>query len=198
MSRRQYALGTYLETVGPWDVFDKGRALCSDGKVRTLKRIAQTADTWFSVPASVEVKGKTISGYISTETIEGSSVVATDDNPAIVKFSAYTYGKNGDVLPEGMSTMAYLETLEGMTKYLLGDDGNMRVPCSRYGHDTISCIPITFAVVTIMAQETGEPVTTEGIDHIMGLVVNDHEDPDYIIRNYGREYGFNPGTLLDD
>jgi hypothetical protein len=71
--------------------------MCADGKVRTLKRIAQTADTFFSVPASVRVKGKTVAGYIGTNTVQGFST-ATADDPVIVRFHAYKYRRNWRLL----------------------------------------------------------------------------------------------------
>ncbi len=97
METRNFANGTCLINSMPWGIYHGGRALCSDGKVRAIKRIAQTADTFFSVPASVTVKGKTVAGYVTTETLSGSSV-ATDDDPTVVKFVAYTYRKNGNLL----------------------------------------------------------------------------------------------------
>lgn len=96
MEKREYANGTYLLNTMPWGIYVGGAALCADGKVRRLKRIAQTADTAFSVPASVTVKGKTVSGFVTTETLTGSSVPTMDD-PTVVRFHAYTYGKNGGV-----------------------------------------------------------------------------------------------------
>jgi len=96
--RRTYADGTFLVQSFPWGFYHGGAAICSDGKVRTLKRIARTADTFFSVPASVTVKGKTVSGYVTVECRSGSSV-ETDEDPAIVRFVAYTYGRNGALLP---------------------------------------------------------------------------------------------------
>ena len=95
---RKYALGTELTVSYPWGIINiAGKALCSDGKVRTLKRIAETADTFFSIPASVRVAGKTVAGYVTFSTVSGSSV-ETEDDPAVVKFVAYTYGKNGGML----------------------------------------------------------------------------------------------------
>ena len=85
---RKYEKGTSLTQSFPWGTYVGGRALCSDGKVRALKRIAQTADTWFSVPASVKVKGYTVAGYISI------------DDDGVVKFHSYTYRKNGLLLPQ--------------------------------------------------------------------------------------------------
>jgi hypothetical protein len=100
MEKRDYADGTFLIVSYPWGVYHGGRALCSDGQARQLKRIAETADTFFSVPASVRVKGKTVAGYVTVETRKGNST-ATDADPAVVKFIAYTYRKNGALLPQG-------------------------------------------------------------------------------------------------
>lgn len=96
---RNYACDTSLTVTYPWGLYVAGRALCADGKVRTLKRIAQTADTFFSVPASVTVKGRTVAGYISIQTRAGFDT-ATPDDPAIVRFHAYQYRANGALLPE--------------------------------------------------------------------------------------------------
>jgi len=65
--RRQYGRGTYLEVGGIWNTYIGGRAMCSDGVVRTMARINPVADTYLSVPASVRVKGKTVSGYVSVD-----------------------------------------------------------------------------------------------------------------------------------
>lgn len=64
-------------------------------------------------------------------------------------------------------------------------DGNLRVPCSRYGHDSLSCAKVAVKVEAILAAETGEETTEESLDYVMGLVVNDHDDPEYLLRNYG-------------
>lgn len=53
--RRRYDNGTYLDMEFPFGFYLGGRAMCSDGKVRRIHRIAPTADTFFSVPASVIV-----------------------------------------------------------------------------------------------------------------------------------------------
>ena len=84
--RRDYAHGTYTVTSAPWGFYRSARAMCTDGKVRTVKRIAETADTFISVPAAVSVNGRTVSGYVTF-----------DDET--VKFVAYTYGRNGHLLP---------------------------------------------------------------------------------------------------
>jgi hypothetical protein len=100
IERRNYGAGTSLVQSFPWGLFHGGRVMCSDGAVRSLKRIAETADTFFSIPAAVTVKGRTVAGYVTFETADGSSV-ATPDDPMVAKFIAYTYGKNGALLPHG-------------------------------------------------------------------------------------------------
>lgn len=89
MTRTNYANGTCLITSGMWDVYTAGRAWCSDGVVRTLKRIAITPDTFFSIPAAVSVGGRTVSGYVSVDT--------ANDPECTVVFTAT--GKNRDMLP---------------------------------------------------------------------------------------------------
>lgn len=96
---RKYAHGTYLELQGPWHTYCGGKALCADGKVRKLKRIAYGADTFFSIPASVTVQGKTVAGYVTVTTIEGWDT-ATKEDPAVVRFHAYKYRKNHGLLEE--------------------------------------------------------------------------------------------------
>lgn len=99
VDRREYAFGTYVDNAYPWGLYVSARALCADGKVRKVKRISETADTFFSVPASVTVKGKTVSGYITVSSIEGYDTVTFMD-PAVVKFVAYKYGKNWELLKD--------------------------------------------------------------------------------------------------
>jgi hypothetical protein len=96
--KTEYADGTYVETCLPWSTFVSAAAMCSDGKVRKVTRIAQTADTFFSVPASVVVNGRTVAGYITFSTRAGFSI-ATESDPARVEFHAYAYRKNGGLLP---------------------------------------------------------------------------------------------------
>lgn len=97
-----YALDTSLTLApGPFACgYVKGRAVCSDGTVRAVRFGAGIADTFFSVPCSVKVAGRTVSGYVTVETVEGWTT-ETDGDPACVKFIAYTYGKNADALPRG-------------------------------------------------------------------------------------------------
>lgn len=64
-------------------------------------------------------------------------------------------------------------------------DGNLLVPCSRYGNDTADCAPVAWRLAYLMHKLTGEPMTYHGLDSDMGLVVNDSDDVAYIIRQYG-------------
>ena len=89
---RKYGKGTSVTQSFPWGIYIRAQVLCSDGKVRATSRIAETADTFFSVPASVKVNGKTVAGYLTME----------DD---VALFVAYTYGKNGNVLPKGKARL---------------------------------------------------------------------------------------------
>ena len=102
--KREYGMGTELVQDYPWGLFVGGKALCSDGKVRTLKRISITAYTFFSIPASIEVRDRghryTIAGYVTIETLAGFTTVMPPD-VEVVKFVAYEYRKNGDKIPAG-------------------------------------------------------------------------------------------------
>src|SRR3990172_7289488 len=97
----RYALETELILEpGPFACgFVSGRALCSDGKVRAVRFTGDgIADTFFSIPASVKVSGRAVSGFVTVETVTGFST-PTDNDPAVVRFVAYRYGKNADLLP---------------------------------------------------------------------------------------------------
>lgn len=60
---------TNAAQVFPWGFFRrKGtRLLCSDGKTRAPAYLAETADTFFSVPAAMRIRGKYITGYMTTD-----------------------------------------------------------------------------------------------------------------------------------
>lgn len=64
-------------------------------------------------------------------------------------------------------------------------DGNLRVPCSRYGGDTFSCAPTAYRLAELIADATGEPITEESLDRAMGLVVNNHDDVAYLLIEHG-------------
>jgi len=68
------------------------RCPCSDGKTRTA-RITGQPDTAFSIPGSVKVNGKTVTGFVTTAPgyIEGVKEGFI--------FQPNQFGKNGDMLP---------------------------------------------------------------------------------------------------
>lgn len=69
------------------------------------------------------------------------------------------------------------------------DASNAGVPCSRYGRTARDCAPVAWRVAYLGARESGEPITLDTLDHAMSLVVNNHDDVAYLIRQYGhRKY----------
>lgn len=96
----RYANDTHLTLeTGPFACrYISGKALCSDGRTRTVRFHSGIADTFYSVPCTITVKGKTVSGYVTVETLAGFST-PTEDDPAVVKFRAYRYGKNYNLIP---------------------------------------------------------------------------------------------------
>lgn len=68
---------TYVTQSFQWGLYTPNghRLLCSDGVIRAA-RLAQTADTFFSVPASIQVKGKHVTGYMTTEESDTGTVYA--------------------------------------------------------------------------------------------------------------------------
>lgn len=79
----------------------KVKALCSDGTVRTATFTAE-ADTFFTVPARVSVKGRTVSGFVTdwNPIFEFPEVGVTSAPDGIeLMFYVNMLGKNGDALP---------------------------------------------------------------------------------------------------
>ena len=64
-------------------------AACSDGKTRSALIVAD-ADTFFSVPARVNVKGKTVTGFV---------FLAGLGEEKTLTFAANRWMKNADLLP---------------------------------------------------------------------------------------------------
>lgn len=93
---KQYAYGTTVTVRYPFGLYMAARVMCPDGVVRATSRIAETADTFFSVPCAVKAYGKTVAGYMTTATRGGLST-ATDDDPLFMQFIPYTYRKNHGV-----------------------------------------------------------------------------------------------------
>jgi hypothetical protein len=68
--------------------------------------------------------------------------------------------------------------------YLM-QDGNLRVPGGRYGHDTATCAPVAIAVAEIWQESSGDPITTDDLDGAMSLVVNSSDAVLSLIRDHG-------------
>lgn len=66
---------TYFSQSFPWGLFRRTghRLLCADGVVRAAE-LAQCADTFFSIPASVRIRGKRVSGYATCAEVDGVRV----------------------------------------------------------------------------------------------------------------------------
>ena len=60
---------------------------------------------------------------------------------------------------------------------------------SQYGRTSAECAPVAWRLAYLVARETGTEIDEDGLDHAMSLVVNDHEDVAYMVREYGhRQY----------
>lgn len=70
--------------------------LCSDGKFRTFTASAE-ADTFFTTPGSIKVKGKSVSGFVWHDNMIWDEAEFPD---GLWKFTAYGFKKNGHLLPE--------------------------------------------------------------------------------------------------
>lgn len=82
----------------------------------------------------------------------------------------------------------------------LMQDGNLYVPCGRYGRDTESCAPIALAIAKIMQEATGESMTYYGLDSDMGMVVNGSDCVGLTLNRDGYMLGddFTLSDYLDD
>lgn len=82
MKQKRHLGKTYVSQSFPWGLYARNghRLLCGDGIIRAAE-LAESADTFFSVPARVRVRGKWVSGYMTTEENEnGESVYAFRSN----------------------------------------------------------------------------------------------------------------------
>lgn len=66
---------TFLSQTYPWGLLRRTghRLLCADGVIRAAE-LAECADTYFSIPASVRIRGKRISGYATSDETDGVRV----------------------------------------------------------------------------------------------------------------------------
>lgn len=65
-------------------------------------------------------------------------------------------------------------------------EGNLRVPFSRYGSDSLECAAVAWRVHKNLLWHTGELNAPEevALDHLMRMVVNDHDDIAYTLKEY--------------
>ncbi len=92
-NQRTYAKGTWTQQRQPWGIFTRAKAVCPDGKARIV-RLAACAGSFFSVPARLSYKGKTVSGFISFASDSGLST----DPEQWVKFTPT--GKHKDIFAQ--------------------------------------------------------------------------------------------------
>lgn len=132
-----------LVSVLPWGTFVRkgSAALCSDGKVRSLSYIAPSADTFFSVPASVKVNGKTVSGYVTTQEQTYQKGVKTDGpwlSCATFRQHTSENAPNGKLLPLWRSTLDEGETAR--QNALIASTFDLGVPSGEVGPFAIATI----------------------------------------------------------
>ena len=65
------------------------------------------------------------------------------------------------------------------------DAGRLLTGGSRYGRTSADCAPVAWRLASLFARETFEPMSLDLLDRAMGLVVNEHPDVAYFVRNYG-------------
>lgn len=78
---------------GPFSVGPRivRKCLCEDGIGRSAYCSAAGADTFYSIPARVSVRGRTVSGYVTADDVDGARVWL---------FVAYRYGANAGAILE--------------------------------------------------------------------------------------------------
>jgi hypothetical protein len=100
---------TSLSQSMPWGLFRRSghRLLCADGVIRAAE-LAQCADTFFSIPASIRIRGKRVSGYATSDESEGVRVytfrphdVHKPEFPALAWPACYTE-ENASILKKSL------------------------------------------------------------------------------------------------
>jgi hypothetical protein len=66
-------------------------------------------------------------------------------------------------------------------------EGDHQVPCSRFGRWTEDCAPVAVILAEVVAEATGEEITSEALEHAMGLVVNDHDDVASLLKEHASD-----------
>jgi hypothetical protein len=70
---------------------------------------------------------------------------------------------------------------------LLTADGDLGVPCSRYGTRSSDCAEIAWRVAEIIQDATGTETTPESLASDMEMVVNDSDEVAYLLAEYGND-----------
>ena len=67
-TQANYLGKTCIKRSYPWGLNTRSghRLLCSDGKIRAAE-LSECPDTFFSTPARIRIKGKTVTGYMTIE-----------------------------------------------------------------------------------------------------------------------------------
>jgi hypothetical protein len=109
----------------------------------------------------------------------------------------------GSTMPDQTFMTAYgreAMTREAGIAFLVKDGPHLLVPCSRYGRDAEDCAPVAWRVAEIIADESGEPIAEDDLDYAMGLVVNDSDDVESLLREHGTpgDLELLPGVEEDD
>jgi hypothetical protein len=100
---------TSLSQTYPWGLFRRSghRLLCADGVIRAAE-LAQCADTYFSIAASIRIRGKRISGYATTDEVDGVRVYTfrphvwhKPEHPALAWPACYTE-ENASILKKAL------------------------------------------------------------------------------------------------
>lgn len=92
---------------------------------------------------------------------------------------------NNESVHDALSTYElHYKTLREWVDWLSEDPG--KVPCSRYGRNSEECAPWAVALEIIYLEGSGENHDEPelNLQHAMGLVVNDHDEPLELVRDY--------------
>jgi len=61
-------------------------------------------------------------------------------------------------------------------------NGNLDVPCSRYGRNTLECAEVAYQIDFIVCDANGTEMDEDTLYYAMGMVVNDHPDVANLLR----------------
>lgn len=99
------------------------------------------------------------------------------------KFAETGRAKSRQVLTESAPDEFDIDEKDAAIAYLMRD-GNLLVPASRYGRDTETCAQVAWEVASVVASETGSPITKESLDDDMSMVVNDSSEVEELLSDY--------------